>query len=348
MADTPIAATGNPAMRALAVAGLFLGYLFLAMSAFASAVRQNGGEAAPVLAAFVGILLFRRLTRKRSEFLLLGNPSISAVPHYLRSFASAGLRWLGLFAVIAILAAFSMEVAEEKGAAVGRVVGVMVFTMLFAWDIPYRVFRRYCNDPSAAPKAGELPWAIFGAVAVVLAVVLGLVFGVPAVRNALTMGENVKESIQSRNGGDSAQQVDTRRVVGDFSKYSFDLPQGWDALKNQSVFDLALKKGPLSVGVIAEEEQAVDTAEVASHALEELRRKAQIIEETEPQRFYLDGKEWLQFMTLFNLRDKEFVSIYYVYSGPEGAFQVVGSTSTHPYKEGVKEMSRIMKTFQFP
>jgi len=85
---------GTAFLRFLAGAGILLAYAIVVITCFSSSAGQRGTQAAPLLGAFVGIALFRRLTRKRSEAMAIKYPSNGWILHYARSFFSASWRWL--------------------------------------------------------------------------------------------------------------------------------------------------------------------------------------------------------------------------------------------------------------
>jgi len=194
-------------LRFLAGAGILLAYAIVVVTCFSSSAGQKGTQTVPLLGAFVGIALFRRLTRKRSEAMAIKHPSSGWLLHYARSYFSASWRWLLLFFAIAFLAALSLETAEEMGAAAGRAIGMMIFTMLFAVDIPFRTFRRFRRESISSFPERHLAWGIFGGIMIPLSLVGLFAFMIPAFTGALAKGARVQELSKEKQGGDAGTQA---------------------------------------------------------------------------------------------------------------------------------------------
>jgi len=167
---------------------------------------------------------------------------------------------------------------------------------------------------------------------------------VPSCNSATDKG---KQSAEVRAEKYSAQSK-TKRVYGEILKYSFDVGAEWKPFYSQKPFDLALQNTPIFVCVIAEDESMGSPEAIAKHAREELKRKSEVLEMTDPIEIEMDGKPWLAFESKAGKKDKNFSSLFRVYSGPEGTFQVVGFTSNEMTSDQRKQIEEVMDTFRFP
>lgn len=140
---------GKTFLKILAGFGLFLGYVIVALAYFSITIGQGVIPYSPLIGTFVGIALFRRLTRKRSEAMVIKHPSSKWFVHYVKSYFSAGWRWLLFFLAIALLAAIPQENFEQVGWVAGIAAGMMIITMIFAADVPFRTLLRLRRQPLA-------------------------------------------------------------------------------------------------------------------------------------------------------------------------------------------------------
>jgi hypothetical protein len=147
--------------------------------------------------------------------------------------------------------------------------------------------------------------------------------------------------------GTSAESK-TERVYGGVLNYSFEVGPDWKAFYSEKPFDLALQNTPIYVTVIAEDQDVGSPEVVAEHAMKDLKTKSEVLEMTEPVEIQIDGKSWLAFESQMQRKGKIFTTLYRVYSGPEGTFQVVGFTSKEMSSSRRKQIEDVMNTFRFP
>jgi hypothetical protein len=138
------------------------------------------------------------------------------------------------------------------------------------------------------------------------------------------------------------------RVYGGLLKYSFEVGPDWKAFYSEKPFDLALQNTPIYITVIAEDQDVGPPEVVAEQAINDLKTKSGVLEMTEPDEVQVDGKTWLAFEAKTPIKDKIFTTLYRVYSGPEGTFQVVGFTSKEMRLSQREEIKEVMDTFRFP
>lgn len=337
----------KPIIKILARVGIALAFAIVAVTCFSSSVARGGAQSAPLLGAFVGIALFRRLTRKRSEAMAIRHPSNRWILHYIRSYYSAGWRWLLFFSAIALLAALSLETAEEMGTAAGRAIGVMIFTMIFSADIPFRTFRRSRRESFSTFPERYSAWAIFGGVVIPLFGIALFAFLPPALTNALDRANRAKSIVEERNHREAAANDDSLQFTGTEIPYMLSTPAAWTSVKRDSPFDLTLLNKGMMILVMAEKHNTLTTEELTKRSLDELRDTDRLISSTDPEKVEIDGRSWNQMLVHFTVDGEEVVSIYQVYGGEEGAFEVVGIVKSPPFKERLIELIDVMGTFRF-
>lgn len=154
-------------LKILSWAGLSWAYIFFVGICCPVILRRNGGESnifALLCAALLGILLFRRTVRKRSELALIRNPSIEGWRHYFLSLVSAGWRWICLFIGIVFLASWLYGDFDKIVTTAERAIGLMIFIAVFSVDIPFRAFQKFHRESLSTFPKKRLAWGIFGGV----------------------------------------------------------------------------------------------------------------------------------------------------------------------------------------
>jgi hypothetical protein len=102
------------------------------------------------------------------------------------------------------------------------------------------------------------------------------------------------------------------------------------------------------VGVMAEEAQAGTSDSTARLVREKIRTTFSDVCWSEPEVLILDGRTWSQFVLKCTAAGFPAAYLYYVYSGPEGTFQVIGWTSQNLFERDWTTLRDVMQTFRFP
>jgi hypothetical protein len=133
--------------------------------------------------------------------------------------------------------------------------------------------------------------------------------------------------------------------------YTLQLPAGWTTKKGTEgleVYDTLCVCKSMYVGVIAEEAQAGTPEKVASLARERLKKVATDIYWSQPQPIVLEDRNWLDFVVRCRVEETPVGFEFYVYSGPEGTFQIIGWTSQNLFDRDADLLRTVMQTFRFP
>lgn len=333
--------------RVLAFAGLLVAYTFVFLTSFAAAARGGETNTATLVGILIAIALFRRLTRKRSEIVLMREASISWAKHSLQSFFSAGWRWMLLYAGIGILAALSVETVKEVAATLGVTFGLIIITVPFSIDVPFRTYRRWNRNNLNAFPERNLAWSIFGLLGIPLFGIFLSAFVPPAFTNAFARAKKVQEMGAARALKNAAREEKNIQIVGNVLPYTLSVPKTWQSIKRESPYDLTLLKQHLMILVMAEKGRNVSTDQLTIQSLNELQEANRLVSSTDPEEVVIDGRIWNRMLVRLKISDEEVLSVCNVYSGPEGAFQVIGITKEPPFEEHLVELIDVMKTFRF-
>lgn len=137
-------------------------------------------------------------------------------------------------------------------------------------------------------------------------------------------------------------------VQGHRLAYTLQLPPSWVVQKSSADMDTVSACRDMFVGVVAEEAQVGTPDSVARLVREALRTKLSDVYWSEPEGLSLDGKTWSQFVVKGKAEEVPFAYLYYVYSGPEGTFQIVGWTFQNLFERDCTTLRSVMQTFRFP
>jgi hypothetical protein len=100
--------------------------------------------------------------------------------------------------------------------------------------------------------------------------------------------------------------------------------------------------------VVAEEAQVGTADTVATLARDRLKGKATDLYWSQPQPVELDGRTWLEFVVKCRMEGIPVGYEFYVYSGSEGTFQIVGWTTQNLFERDAERLRSVMQTFRFP
>jgi len=142
----------------------------------------------------------------------------------------------------------------------------------------------------------------------------------------------------------SASQI----IRGHDLAYSITLPPNWRFERRSDDYDVLASFKSLYVGVIAEEAQLGTPETIANIARQKLKESATELKWSEPAPLMLDGRRWMQFVVTAHVETIPAAFQFYVYSGPEGTFQVIGYTSQNLFTRDAPLMRDVMKSFRFP
>ncbi len=144
--------------------------------------------------------------------------------------------------------------------------------------------------------------------------------------------------------------VGSHLVRGSSPAFTLALPASW-TIKNTPSDDsdtvLATYKS-LSIRLIAEQAQVGTADTIAGVVRKQLKEHATDLLWSDPQPFMLDGRRWLEFVAKCRVGPEHVGYQFYVYSGPEGTYQIIAWTSHSTFDRDADVMRTVMRTFQFP
>lgn len=139
-----------------------------------------------------------------------------------------------------------------------------------------------------------------------------------------------------------------KAMNGDALAYTFQVPRGWVVEKSSSNLDTLPSFRYMYVGVVVEEAQVGRSESAARLVREAIRSRSSDVYWSEPDTLILDGRTWSQFVLKCKVDEVHAASLYYVYSGPEGTFQILGWTTQNLFERDWTTLRDVMQTFRFP
>jgi hypothetical protein len=132
--------------------------------------------------------------------------------------------------------------------------------------------------------------------------------------------------------------------------YTLLFPSDWTIKKHSDPNDILANSKSLYLGVIAEEENLGGSTFIQKIAQKTITDSgATDIKVTESEKTTINGREWLGFVVKCISADKVPLAYqFYVYSGPEGTFQLIAWTTQSLFERDVDRARLIMRSFTFP
>jgi hypothetical protein len=147
-----------------------------------------------------------------------------------------------------------------------------------------------------------------------------------------------------------APEALSRTVYGEHLGYTLEVPSVWETKKRvaQGLDSLLASYDALNVTVLAEQGKVGTSEQTAAAVRARLNESATEIDFTDPELITLAGKNWLGFVVKCRVDQMLLGYQYYVYSGPEGTYQVVGWTFQSRFERDADTLRTVMRTFHFP
>ena len=149
--------------------------------------------------------------------------------------------------------------------------------------------------------------------------------------------------------------LDTQTVSGTDVGYSLTIPSDWAVKKKGQFtndeyqdFDLIVSHKTDYVGVIAEEANLGTTEFVMNFIRKSAKSNMPDIQFSDATPVVIDAHSWRTFTARATVQGIPFEYIYYVYTGVEGTFQVVGWTFQNLFDRESDAMRRVGESFKFP
>ena len=238
--------------------------------------------------------------------------------------------------------------AYAVGEAIGMLIGVAVVIgiVVFAIIALIKAFTRRTTGWIIAGTIGGLILSV-----PVLLVVIGMIIGLSSARKSSGTRSAVPPRDSTLRTAATPPLVapsSAQTVRGSDLSYTLTLPPEWTAKRKVEDFDVLASRKSLYVGVIAEEGSLGTPETIATIAREKIKSTGTDLRWSEPTQLLLDGRSWLQFMARCKVDTIPVTYQFYVYSGDEGTFQVVGWTTQDLYDRDAGLMRDVMRTFRFP
>jgi len=141
---------------------------------------------------------------------------------------------------------------------------------------------------------------------------------------------------------------DMQVVRGLDISYSIKLPSEWTINRKTEDYDLFSNYKNLYVGVIAEEVRLGTLESLAQTVLDNVKKGATEVTWSEPAPLSIDGRKWIGFTVKCKSSGIPFTYQFYVYTGKEGTFQIIGSTTQNLFDRDARLMRSVMQSFRFP
>jgi len=141
----------------------------------------------------------------------------------------------------------------------------------------------------------------------------------------------------------------TQTVHGQKVPYTLKLPANWitQSISLDGVDNLSASYGSANLAVMVQPSKTSTSAEAATAAMTFLKASAKDFQCTKPEPLVLDGKLWVAFVALCRIEQDSMGYQYYVYSGPEGTYQIVAWTEQQTFQHELRSLRSIMQTFRF-
>lgn len=183
-------------------------------------------------------------------------------------------------------------------------------------------------------------WIVLGAISGVILLAVA-VFFVAAFTTGVVQGLKRAAETQAAKAG--------QKVTGQKLPFTVELPAGWTVKRGQGQFDFVASRGGTDyIGVIAEEMNVGDPQNVANFARDHLKSFATDVTLSEVEPLTLAEREWRQFKVKCKVQGIPFAYQYYVYTGDEGTFQILGWTFQNLWERRANALREVMQTFRFP
>lgn len=140
-------------------------------------------------------------------------------------------------------------------------------------------------------------------------------------------------------------------VRGRAVNYSLELPTGWTAKPGAGRnvgYDLVTSSGDVHVGVVAENGTWGTSEAIAERGIKRQKAIMPDAQCSDPKPITIDGRKWLEFLSAGHNERIPISMLVFVYSGPEGTFQICGWGVQTAFDRSLPSIRRVMQSFRFP
>jgi hypothetical protein len=166
--------------------------------------------------------------------------------------------------------------------------------------------------------------------------------------NAIPAAPDYRPSLEGWEQSSSAFGPDTiwETVRGTDFDFSLQIPSTWAVTRKSGDFDIQCSHQGLSIGVIAED-STMGTFQFADVVRRNIGEHATNAHWTRPDLLPIAGQSWLGFVLKCQIEEQFVAYQFYVHSGPNGSYQIVGWTTQAAFERDLGQLRRIMQSFRF-
>src|SRR6202040_1806313 len=136
-------------------------------------------------------------------------------------------------------------------------------------------------------------------------------------------------------------------VRGRAVNYSLQLPTGWTAKPGSGRnvgYDIVASSGDVHVGVVAENANWGATDAIAARGVKRQKSIMPDAQCSDPKPITIDGRQWLEFLSSGHNEGVPISMLAFVYSGPEGTFQICGWSVQSAFDRSLSSIRRVMES----
>jgi S1-C subfamily serine protease/uncharacterized membrane protein YhaH (DUF805 family) len=146
----------------------------------------------------------------------------------------------------------------------------------------------------------------------------------------------------------------TRTVEGTGIHYSLAIPADWtvkqksELSKEEADFDMIASHKTVYIAVLAEEPNLGDVDTVVGFSRKLVGQRGTDVRLSNVETASIDGRTWREFTAHVKVERVPFAYQFYVYTGPEGTFQLLGWTFENLFEREAPQIRQVLQSFKFP
>lgn len=231
------------------------------------------------------------------------------------------------------------EVAQSDAFRVGYVIGLV---LAFAAMLAVAIFGIVAIVLAFTKRTGG--WIVVGCIGGAALLGLAFLFTTGFVRGFQRGYDNAR----ARRVEGGAPALAPVRITGQVLPFTVEQPAGWHLLRKQMAYDVVLSLAEDYVGLIVEEADLGNSTKIAELARQRIGSAGSDVTCGDDESITIDGRTWVAFTVKCKVQDIPFAYQYYVYTGKEGTFQIMGWTFQNLWDRDVTKIRTVMQSFRFP
>jgi S1-C subfamily serine protease len=173
--------------------------------------------------------------------------------------------------------------------------------------------------------------------------------------NSLTRFSGMQFNTSKIDLGSQPTPSQSRTVEGSEIHYSLAVAADWIVKPKQELskeeagdFDLIASHKTVYVAVIAEEPNLGDVDTVVGFSRKLLTQRGTDARLSKVETTSINGRNWRTFSAHITVEKIPFAYQFYVYTGPEGTFQLLGWTFENLFEREAPQIREVLQSFKFP